>query len=139
MATLQGAITEIITQVGTVAGIKHAPTDPQEQVTAWPAAFAYTTDGALSPNRASIEDKSLHNISIAVLMPLTDLRQCMLVMLPLYELIMDVLITHLNDRASSHYAAWGGIRYTLGPVDWGGNLMFGYVFTIENVKIRNAL
>jgi len=140
MATLQGAIAELIDVIGAVSGVQFAPDEPIEQVVGWPVAMAYMTDGLLSGNRASQENKSLHTVQIAVIMPLNDLRQCMLTMLPLMEPIVDALISHLNGRTSNHYSTWGGLSWTLGPIEWPqGQDMFGYVFAVEGMKIINEI
>jgi len=140
MATLQGAIAELIDAIGAVPGVQFAPDEPIEQIVGWPVAMAYMTDGLLSGNRASQENKSLHNVQIAVLMPLNDLRQCMLTMLPLMEPIVNALITHLNGRTSNNYSTWGNLTWILGPIEWPqGQDMFGYVFTIEGMKIINEI
>lgn len=140
MATLQGAVDELIAVVAAVSGINYAPDDPTEQIPVDPAAVVYATNGYLSGNRASAEDKSLHDIQIAVLMPLVDMALCMKVMLPLYELVVSALITHLNGSTSNHYDTWSSLTYTLGPIDWPqGQLMFGYVFTLGEVKIINEV
>lgn len=140
MATLQGAIDELIAVMATVSGVNAAPSDPTEQVSIWPAAMVYGSDGYLADIRASAEDKSLHSVQIAVIMPLNDMAICTQIMVPLYEPIASALITHLNGRTSSHYQTWAGWSYTLGPIDWpSGQLMYGYVFTINEVKIINDI
>lgn len=140
MATLAGATAELVSVISGVSGVKYAPSEPSEQIKSWPVAMTYTTDGRVSELRASIENKSLHTINIAVLMPLNDLRQAVLTMLPLYEPITDALINHLNGRTSTQYATWRNLAYTLGPVEWPtGDVMYGYVFTLQEVKIQNDL
>ena len=139
MATLQGAIIELINVIEALDDINYAPDEPNESVTVWPAAFAYATDG-ININEPPDISKDLHTVQIAVLMPLNDYRQATKVMLPLYESITGAINNHRNDRTSAHYATFGGIRYTLGPIDWPqGELMYGYIFTIENLKIINEL
>lgn len=139
MATLQGAIQELIGVINALSGIKYAPDEPNESVTAWPAAFAYATDG-VAWNEPPPVAKDLHNIQIAVVMPFNDYRQATRTMLPLYESIRNAIISHRNGRTSSHYNTFGAIRYTLGPVEWAqGELMYGYVFTLEDVKIINTV
>ena len=138
MATLSGATTELVGVVAGVTGINHSPNEPQEQVTIYPAAYTYTTDGTGINEPADVQ-KDLHNIQIAVIMPLNDLVQCVKVMLPLYEPITKAIFQHRNGRTSSHYATFGNITYTLGPIEWAGQDMFGYVFTVQSVKIQNNI
>ena len=140
MATLQGAISEIVDVIAAVDSVNHVPDEPTEQVTIWPAAMVYATDGLVSPNRASVENKTLHSITVAVIMPLNDMRQATKIMLPLYEPIANALIGHLNGRTSQNYSTWGGLEYTLGPIEWPqGQVMYGYIFTLREVKIINDI
>jgi hypothetical protein len=139
MATLQGAIAELVDVIAAVDGIIHAPDEPSEQIATWPAAMTYATDGT-AINEPPDVAKDLHNIQIVVIMPLVDYRQVMKTLLPLYEPIRNDLIAHRNGRTSAHYATFGTIAYTLGPIEWTqGQEMFGYVFTIQNLKIINGV
>ena len=138
MATIEGAINELIDELAQIQGIYNAPPTPLEQVTAWPVAMVYNSSGQLSENRASFEDKSLHDVEIVVLMPLNNLNLAVRTMLPLYELVVKKLIQHLNGRTSNNYETWQTLNYTLGPIDWPqGQLMYGYLFTIGGMKIIN--
>lgn len=140
MATLQGAISELVNVIADVSGINYVPDEPSEQISAWPAAMIYATDGLVSGMRASTENKSLHNVAIAIIMPLQDMRLATEIMLPFYELVTDALITHLNGRTSAHYSTWSELNYTLGPIEWpSGQLMYGYIFTIGGLKIINEV
>ena len=139
MTNLQGAISELVAVIGAVNGVHHAPDEPGEQVSAWPAAMTYATDG-ISRNEPPDTVKSLHSVQVAVIMPLNDMRQATRAMLPLYETITAALYTHRNGRTSAHYDTFGEISYTLGPIDWPqGQVMYGYVFTIPAIKIRNTI
>jgi hypothetical protein len=102
--------------------------------------MTYATDGVLSGNRASAENKTLHTVTVAVIMPLNDMRQATKTMLPLYEPISNALIAHLNGRTSANYSTWGALEYTLGPIEWPqGQIMYGYIFTLREMKIINEL
>ena len=137
--TLQGAIHELVAELRGIANINYAPDTPTENAPQYPAAMAYATDG-LSINEPANVAKDLHNISIAVFMPMTDYAIVIGIMLPLYEPIRNAFIAHRNSRTSQHYSTFGNITYTLGQIDWGGGqLMYGYVFTIENLKIMNTI
>ena len=138
MATLDGAITELIGVISGVSGIQVAPTSPAEQVTAYPAAFAYATSGR-SRNAPAGSTTDLHAVQIAVLMPLNDMGQATQTMLPLYEPMIAALINYRDNRTSSNFQTFGDITYTLGPIDWGGVVMYGYVLTLEEVKIQNVI
>jgi len=91
-------------------------------------------------NRPADVATDLHSLQIAVLMPLNDIAQAVNTMLPLYEPIIAAIFNHRNGRTSAHYQTFGDIVYTLGPIDWaGGTLMYGYVFTIQEVKLQNVI
>ena len=140
MATLQGAIAEIQTEIGAISGVNDAPADPTEAITAWPFSMCYPLLGELSGNRASVEDKSLHDVAIAIGRPLGDYRLVNRDILPLYETIVAKLINHLNGSTSSHYSTWSGLGYTYGPFEWpSGEIMYGFIFTISGLKIINAV
>ena len=140
MATIQGAIDEIISDLAAIDGINLAPSDPVETVPIFPAAIVYTTDGTVSTTKASLWDHSLHNVAIAVIMPLNDYAYCMQTMLALYEPIIAAILTRQQVTKSSHFSTFGNIDYTLGVIDWPqGQEMFGYIFVIREMKIQNAI
>lgn len=139
MATLIGAIGELITEIGGVDGINYAPTDPTRSAPpVWPVAMAYGSTGRQG-DRGQTQDKSLHDVRLAVLMPVIDYRQEIQTLTPLYEPIIKALLQHLNGRTSSHYDTFVDITYTFGPVDWAGQAMFGFIFTITGLKILNDI
>lgn len=139
MATLQGAIDEFITVMDAVSGIQYVPPDPTEQVPVWPAAVVYLADG-VSRNQPQGVMTQLHNVTIAFVMPLVDLAQCTRTMLSYAQSIPEALFDHRNGRTSAHYATFGDISHTLGPIEWPqGQEFFGYLFRIEGVKVQNEI
>lgn len=138
MPTLQGAIAELVAVVRAVNGIRHAPDEPAAQLTVWPAAFSYATESA-SRNQPPDMAHDFHNIQIAVLMPKADYRIMMKTMLPLYEPIRNELFQHRNGDTSTNYKTFGNITATLGPIDWGGPEVFGWIFTVTNMEIEDIL
>ena len=140
MATLQGAIAELQEAIGNIPGLNDTPPDPTEAITAFPFSMAYPLAGELSGNRASTEDKSLHDVGVAIGVPLNDYRLANRDVLPLYETIAAKLITHLNGKTSIHYSTWGSLTYDYGPFEWpSGQIMYGYTFTIGQLKIINEV
>lgn len=140
MATLQGAIDELIAVVDAVTGINYAPGDPPGQINASVAAVVYGSRGANKGGPGSTMMTDLHDVTIAVVMPFTSFEHCNQVMLPFCELITEALRDHLRGRTSAHYSTFGDIRYVYGPIEWpAGIIMLGYLFTIENLKIQNTI
>ena len=139
MATLQGAIAELIAVVGAVEGINYYPDEPGEAIPLWPAAMVYATNGGAGAGGNDIQT-DLHNIELAVIMPAVDMRQQAKTILPLYETITAALWNHRNGQTSSHYSTFTDITYTLGPLEWpSGESWYGFVFTITGLKIQNNI
>ena len=84
-------------------------------------------------------EKSLHNVQLAVVMPLSNLSYAIKTMLPLYEKIVKALWDHRNSRASANAATFEQITYTFGIIEWAQLDLYGYIFTLNNVKIWNNL
>lgn len=139
MATLEGAIHELVAVVGAVDGIQYAPDELTERISNWPVAMVYATDGSTGMGGNDIQT-DLHNIQIAVIMPQNDMRQQSKTIRPLYEKVTKALFQHRNGRTNNHYDTFAGISYTLGPIEWpSGELWYGFVFTIEQLKIQNTI
>lgn len=137
--TLQGAIGEFIEVCLSVTGIRRAPRDPEEQINIWPVAMAYAATGNFATEPAG-EFTGLHDVQIAVLMPLQSLRLCTQIILPFVESVPEALYEHRNQRLSQHYETFADIDYTLGPIEWVPELyMYGIVFTIRGLKILNTV
>ena len=139
MATLQGAIAELVAVVGAVDGVNYYPDEPGEQIPLWPAAMVYMTDGVTGASGNDLKTDK-HNIQIAVIMPAIDMRQQAKTMLPLFEPITAALWAHRNSYTSAHYDTFIGIAHSLGPMEWpSGELWYGYVFTLQELKIQNNI
>ena len=138
MATIEGAILEWVEIIQAVDGIQNVPDTPLEQVTSTPQVMIYNTDG-FSLNEPNDIEKSLHNVQLAVVMPLSNLSYAIKTMLPLYEKIVKALWDHRNSRASANAATFEQITYTFGIIEWAQLDLYGYIFTLNNVKIWNNL
>ena len=138
MATLQGAIDELIVVVDAVAGVNWAPSDPPPTVPIGPAAIVYASSGFYGGEAyGTYEGK--HNIEIPLLLPEGSQEQQVQALLPLLELIIDALYGHRKGSTSSHYETFVRIDYTFGPVTWDAQRMTGFVFTIIGLKITNTV
>ena len=136
MATLQGALDELITVIDAVSGVNWAPADPPGNVPVGPTAVVYASTGRLFTDTPETY-RGLHNVEIALIMPEGTLPQQVQAMLPLLEPVVAAIITHRNGQTSSHYSTFSDINYVFGPINWGGQLHTGFIFTIQDLKIRN--
>lgn len=138
MATLQGAIDEIIDELADVEGIQRAPDDPEQQIVVWPVAMAYASE-SVSVLDASNTKKDLHDITIAVLMPLVSLPHAVQITLPMFDRITEVLWDHLQGQTSAHYSQFRDISGSFGPIEWGNNeVYFGWLIKVNQLKIRQT-
>jgi hypothetical protein len=139
VATLQGALDELIGVMRDVSGVTHAPDDPGLQVVEYPAAMVYVSEGTLKNQPQNVRT-DLHTVQIAVIMPTSELEYTNQTMLALLEPIAGALFSHHNGRTSLHYQTFGEIQYTYGPIEWpSGVQYFGYIFTINGLKIQNGM
>lgn len=139
-ATIEGTIAELMGVLRDINGIQYAPDEPNEQVTAWPAAFGYPVAGRLADGYPSGMYTVKHTVEIALMMPENDYRLMTKIIVPLIDPVYNALVSYNNDQTSSHFNTFATISYTLGGIPWTqGQDMYGVVFTLEDVKIMNNL
>lgn len=139
MPTLQGALSEFVDAIAAIDGINHAPDEPSELVSAYPAAMTYGDSGELATMYPAGMSIILHSAQIALVMPLNgDLKRATRTMLPLIEPVYHAILTHRDSRTSAHYNTFAGINHIMGPLEWGGETMYGVIFTISGIKIENS-
>ena len=138
MATLQGFIDEVIAEVANVNGIRQAPNDPPEKISAWPIAVVYSTSG-VAKNAPAQTMTTLDDVTIAVLVPLVDMARKVALLLPFRESVPMAINSKLMSTGYTNAQTFGDITHTFGPVDWAGMECFGWLFTIKSVKIQTVI
>ena len=70
-----------------------------------------------------------------------DLQRANQVILPKKETVVEALYDKHNSNSApfTDIQTFGEISYIYGPVEWGGIAMFGFLVTINDVKIQNTL
>ncbi len=139
MATIQGAKSELVDVVSNIQGIIFAPDQPTETPAVWPFAMGFVSE-MISMSEPNTHETSKHDLTFVVAMPVNDYRHCELIMLPLWEPIVNKLWAHRNGRTSSHYQTFDSIQGRLGDIPWDGSQsMYGYTINIFGVKIQNVI
>lgn len=141
MATLQGALDELVTVLDAVTGVNYVPPDPPNSIPTGPTAVPYASGGSFGSETFGTY-KGMHNPVIALVLPQgVSLSIANQVMLPLLEPTIDALYGHRNGVTSSHYSTFTEINYTYGPIEWppDGRLLVGFLFTIRGLKIINTV
>lgn len=138
---LQGFIAECVTQIRTLADLRYVPDNPPLQVSVWPMVTVFASDGEFIDQPAGLLMTGLNNVTIAVILPTgNDLEKVIDFLLPYCEQIPMTLFKYFTkNNSSSHAQKIGAISYTIGPIEWGGIDMFGFLFTIQDVKIQNEV
>jgi hypothetical protein len=138
MATLATFVGEVIEVIGAVAGIRDAPDQPPEQLGQDITAVVYSTEG-----RAEFEATgwltTYDQVTVGVFVPLNDLPRRNEEMLPFRELIPTALFTALRSGDFSEVSNFDTITHRYGPFQWGGVDVFGYLFTISDVKLQTVI
>ena len=137
-AAIVTAITEIVTVLRGVSGLKNVPINPPEQMN-------YDTYAVVYPERGSIDvapigtRESLHNIAIDVLTTRTDLARDMARLEPFLDTIPNALLSEMTDSGdifSNSIETFGALTYAFISTDYGGTPVIGYRFVMEGVKIQ---
>lgn len=138
MGTLDGFIGGVITELRTITGINFVPDDPVDNVASWPFAPVTAVNGSAHQGPMGLVT-FLHNVQVGLLGPRENITQINQILLPKLETIIQELYGKMNAVGFTDIMTFGDIDYIYGPIEWEGIDMFGLVFTIQNVKIENAL
>ena len=138
MATLEAFIDELITVVSGVSGIRSVPNDPPNQIHSTPTVVIYSTIGRAKQAPPDVVT-TWDDVTLAVLVPLTDLPRRNAQMLQFRDSVPQAIYTALKDGTLTTMQDMREIEHTYGAVTWGGKEMFGYLFTIKSVKQQNVI
>lgn len=140
MATLQEAIDQIQDIVGAISGIKSAPHEPPEKLSAYPFAVAYLGTGEFraGPGRGAYtgEHSIILELHVARKNLAYDVARAMAYAKSIPNALFDA---HADGTFTAFGAMVGPIRYEFGPLGWGGAETIGFRFTIEGVSTRDTI
>ncbi len=140
-ANIRGFIAECVEVIRGLPGLTYVPDNPPLHAVVWPMVTVYASDGITTDQPAGLVMTGIDNVTIAVVLPLDNLERTIDFLLPYREQIPKALFTEFTkNNASSHAQKIGIISYTLGPIEWPQGIeMFGFLFTVNDVKIQNEM
>lgn len=142
---LQGFINEVLEVLRGLDGLNYVPDNPELNPGIWPFVTVYMTNGTSKGTPAGYVQTDLTDVTIAMVVPLEDLAKAVDFLLPYREQIPMALYNHFyrqNNGMNSAHAQHLGEEITLNmsPISWPqGQEMFGYLITLNGVKIQNEV
>jgi hypothetical protein len=140
VAELQDAIDQVIAVLRDVSGIRKVPSDPPEQLTAWPAAVVYVQSGAWKMGAGYGGKTGLHNIVIELHFDReVDLAHTVEEALKFADRVPNDLLSAFLDNLLPAVQTFEDIVFEFGPLGWGGKSTLGYRWTIRNIKMQSTI
>lgn len=136
-ASLKGAIDEIIEILKKIDGIRSASTLREVSNTALQA-FAFGSSGEYK-NEPNTIIKGLHSIQIGVAAPITSYYAVQEFLLPIGDRVATAIFEQNQRRKWQNIQTLGSITYTLSPITHAGEQLYGYIFTLNDVKLMSEL
>ena len=136
------ALAAIAAVVESVSGITSAPTYPHEQMNESPFAVTYVLTSEIDAGPIGTR-KSLSNIAIDVLVVRRDIALDMEILTPFLDSVPLALLSEISvggDIFSATIDTFESISVEFIPqIDYASVQMIGYRFTLNNVKILEAI
>jgi hypothetical protein len=138
MASLETVIAQVQTYVATLTGIRKAPSQPPEQMNAFPFAISYPSSGTWRMAPAGSKT-GLHNIAIEIHVMRKDLPRDFDKAMDYSDILPNLLFLKLKDDNKWNFTidTFGAISYTFGPLGYGGVDTLGFRFIVEEVKVQS--
>lgn len=131
-------IDEVVTELKTVTGLKLVGKMPNA-LSRWPAAPVYSTSGRVDGQIGQVANWS-HDIRVGLLGPYdSDTAKVSAALLPLLEPLVESLLQKMLAQGFSSIDNFSSIDYVFGPIEWAGQLYFGFLLTIYDVTIRRIV
>ena len=137
--TLKDAISEIVSELQTIKGIRRVPDEPPENNEQFPFAVVIPLTGLYTQGPAQLM-KGLHSIIIELhVVRKADLAREFNQIMDLIDTIPWELMKKLNDAEYNNLATIGQIEYTFGPLEWSQVQTLGVTYTITGVKVETEI
>ena len=133
---LQDAITGVQALVGAVSGIKSAPSYPIEKLGPFPMAVAFAGEGVWEFG-AGGDKKGLHSIVVIVPVARKDMKYDAEKVMPFCESVPNAIMA--DPTLGGNASTFGFISYAFGDMEWAGELLVGFRFVVEQVKITSVI
>ena len=142
---LQGFIDEVLEVLRGLSHVNYVPDNPDISPRIYPYLTVYMTTGVTKGEPAGYVQTDLTDVTIAMVVPLEDMAKAVEFLLPYREQIPRALYKHFYRQTanvnSDHVQHLGeSITINMSPIDWpSGQPMFGYLITLNGVKIQNEI
>lgn len=128
-------IQEIQVLMRELPGVRAAPNEPPDQLTAFPFVVCYVDTGVFRVNTP--EDlRGLHNLIIEIHVAYQSLPVAYAQAIRFIEAVPRKLMEGLRDNRLPSLDTFGEISYTFRALAWGGVATLGCQFVIQNTKVR---
>ncbi len=138
MATLQSAIDEIQAQIRTLSGIRAAPDEPPDQISAYPFVVAYASSGEWRFQTPETK-VGLHDIVVELHVARKDLPRDVQNAMSYSDSIPNAIMLALKDGTFSAIETFERITYEFVSLGWGGVDTIGFRFTVVGVKLSSTI
>lgn len=133
MPTLSAIIAAVQDVTGAVTGIRFAPDVPPEQsVINGVMAVCYPAEGKFD-EITSGRERGEHTLHLLIATPWRNLRTDWARIIGLGDTIPRALLA--AGTLTSTVLQSNEIRYTFGPVEWGDQQMFGWIFYLDVLTV----
>jgi hypothetical protein len=129
-------VSAVATIVRGVSGVRGAPAAVPEDIAAYPFAVTYASGGVWEFGPAG-DKKGLHSVTVELHVARKELPRDVAKAMPFGDTIPNALMRDptLGGTAST----FGRIRYSFGPLGWGGMDTIGFRFVLEDIKVLSAI
>ena len=141
MATLATVIDEIQNDLATISGIRAAPHEPPDQMSAFPFIVCYPVSGEWNSDIPGSK-KGLHNIVVELHIARKALPRDVAAALVYCDSIPNMLLKAVSptgDLFNNSISTFERITYRFGNLGWGDTATVGFRFEILNVKLQSLI
>ena len=139
MATLQAVIDQIQDEIGALSGIRAAPHEPPESMSAYPFAVAFVKSGNWTLGKPAGCMTGLHDIVVELHIARKDLARDYAAAMAYAKSVPNAIgSAWLVDVTMTSLDAIGSIAYEFGQMSWAGIDTIGWRWTIRDVKTIDA-
>jgi hypothetical protein len=136
MATQLQVIQAIMDIVSQVSGIREAPDYPPEQLSDFPFAVAFPSEGTHFFGVVG-ERKFIGNVILEIHVSRVDLPNAVANSIGFGDSIPNALLK--SPTLTGTADTFESVAQTFGELNWGDTQTLGYRFTITNIKVRTTI
>jgi hypothetical protein len=137
---LENAIKQVQTYIGSLKGIKGAPLEPPDAINNYPFSVCYPDTGTfeIAP---TLSKKGLHAVVIELHVNKKGVGASLATAIPFCAAIPNLLFSKLlnDNRWNGTIDTFRSVSYAYGQFTYGGVETVGFKFTVNDIKIIDAI